>query len=195
MKPKINEQHCSHNRIEQTSIYTPQIRLVLQSQNKKKAPKIDEETNKQLSLYRTQWVQAFTWKSISSSDIICFCTSGVTSKGITYKIELQMIIILISAAWLAQLGERRSAELEVAGSYPGRTSARSGTNKGVFTRHRGEFRPGASSLRFPLMALYLFTWYHHKMSCRRESPRREFTPVLVPGREFHPSTKSRNGIM
>ena len=28
-----------------------------------------------------------------------------------------------------------------------------------------------------------------------ESPRREFTPVLVPGREFHSGTKSRNGIM
>ena len=32
-------------------------------------------------------------------------------------------------------------------------------------------------------------------SCRRESPRREFTPVVAPGREFHSSTKSRNGIM
>ena len=28
-----------------------------------------------------------------------------------------------------------------------------------------------------------------------ESPRREFTPVLVPGREFHFGTKSRNNIM
>ena len=67
--------------------------------------------------------------------------------------------------------------------------------KGVFTWDRGEFRPGASSLRFPFMARYLFTWYHHKMSCPRESPRREFTPVLVPGREFHSGAKSRNGIM
>ena len=33
------------------------------------------------------------------------------------------------------------------------------------------------------------------MSCRRESPRREFTPVVVSGREFHSGTKSRNGIM
>ena len=35
-----------------------------------------------------------------------------------------------------------------------------------FTRllYRGDFRPGASSLRFPLKALHLFTWYHHKMS-------------------------------
>ena len=29
----------------------------------------------------------------------------------------------------------------------------------------------------------------------RESPCREFTPVVVPGREFHSGTKSRNGIM
>ena len=47
--------------------------------------------------------------------------------------------------------------------------------KGVFTWHRGEFR-------FPLMTLYLFTWSHHKMLCRRESPRfshrgENFTPV------------------
>ena len=34
------------------------------------------------------------------------------------------------------------------------------------------------------------TWYHNKMS-----PRREFTPVVVPEREFHSGTKSRNGIM
>ena len=34
-----------------------------------------------------------------------------------------------------------------------------------------------------------------QISCWRESPRREFTPVLVPGREFHSGTKSRNGIM
>ena len=43
-----------------------------------------------------------------------------------------------------------------------------------------DFRVGASSLRFPLMVLHLFAWYHHKMSRRRESPRREFTPVVVP---------------
>ena len=46
-----------------------------------------------------------------------------------------------------------------------------------------------------LMTLYLSTWYRHKMSCRPESPRREFTPVVVPGREFHLSTKSPNSIM
>ena len=34
-----------------------------------------------------------------------------------------------------------------------------------------------------------------QISCWRESPRREFTPVLVPGREFHSGTKSGNGIM
>ena len=32
-------------------------------------------------------------------------------------------------------------------------------------------------------------------SCPRESPQREFTQVVAPGREFHSSTKSRNGIM
>ena len=30
---------------------------------------------------------------------------------------------------------------------------------------------------------------------RRESPRREFTLVVVPEQEFHAGTKSRNGIM
>ena len=50
--------------------------------------------------------------------------------------------------------------------------------KGVFTWHwPGRFSHGASSLRFPLMALYLVTWYHHKMSFRRESLRLEFYPV------------------
>ena len=34
--------------------------------------------------------------------------------------------------------------------------------RGVFTWHRGDFRAGASSLRFPLRALYLLSWYHHK---------------------------------
>ena len=88
--------------------------------------------------------------------------------------------------------------------------------KGVFTWHRGDFRAGARSLQFPLMALHFFTWYHHKTSCRRESPRREFTfalsqfswpdylgawdrleftPVVVLEREFHPETKLRNGIL
>ena len=67
--------------------------------------------------------------------------------------------------------------------------------KGVFTWYRGDFHPGASSLRFPLMALYSFTWYQSKMSCRRESYRREFTPVLVPERDFHPGTKIHSGVM
>ena len=67
-------------------------------------------------------------------------------------------------------------------------------SKGVFRWNWGNF-VGASSIRFPLMALYLVKWYHHKMSYRRESPRREFTPVVVPWREFHSGTKSRNGIM
>ena len=34
-----------------------------------------------------------------------------------------------------------------------------------------------------------------QISFWRESPRHEFTPVLVPGREFHSGTKSRNGIV
>ena len=67
--------------------------------------------------------------------------------------------------------------------------------KGVLTWQRGDLRDGATSLPFPLVALHLFTWYHHKMSCRRESPRREFTQVVVPGREFHSGTKSRKGIL
>ena len=31
----------------------------------------------------------------------------------------------------------------------------------MFTWRWGNFRPEASSLRFPLMVLHLFTWYHH----------------------------------
>ena len=34
-----------------------------------------------------------------------------------------------------------------------------------------------------------------QMSCWRESPQCEFTPVLVPGREFHSGMKSRNSIV
>ena len=59
---------------------------------------------------------------------------------------------------------------------------------GVFTGHRGAFLARASSLRFPHVALHLFTWYHNKISWRRESPRREFTPVVAPGRKFHSGT-------
>ena len=65
----------------------------------------------------------------------------------------------------------------------------------MFTLHRGDFRAGPSSLRFPLMALHSVTWYHHKTSCRRESPQRDFTSVVVPGRESLSGTKSRNCIM
>ena len=35
-------------------------------------------------------------------------------------------------------------------------------SEGLFTWHRGNFRTGVSSHRFPLMDLHLFTWYHHK---------------------------------
>ena len=34
-----------------------------------------------------------------------------------------------------------------------------------------------------------------QISCWRESPGRELTPVLIPGREFHSGRKSRNGTM
>ena len=47
--------------------------------------------------------------------------------------------------------------------------------KGVLTWHRGDFRAGASSSGIPLMALYLFTWYDHKMSGQRETLRYEIS--------------------
>ena len=58
--------------------------------------------------------------------------------------------------------------------------------RGLFTWHRGDFRAGVSSLLFPLMALHLFTWYHHKMSCRRESPQCEPPRLLYRGENFIP---------
>ena len=69
--------------------------------------------------------------------------------------------------------------------------------KGVITWHRGDFRACASSLRFPLMALYLFTWYHHNMSCRRELPWREFipeTPVRIATLSCKRETTTRFGV-
>ena len=66
------------------------------------------------------------------------------------------------------------------------------TFKGVLTWYRGDFHPGASSLRFPLMALYSFTWYQHKMSCRRESYRRGFTPDSCAGARF--SSRHENSV-
>ena len=58
--------------------------------------------------------------------------------------------------------------------------------KGVFTWHLDDFRPGASSLWFPYMDLYYFVYMiPPQISCWHESPRPEFTPVLVPGRELH----------
>ena len=49
------------------------------------------------------------------------------------------------------------------------------STKGVLTWHLGDFRAGASSFGIPLMALYLFTRYHHKMSGQRESPQYEIS--------------------
>ena len=39
------------------------------------------------------------------------------------------------------------------------------------------------------------TFVHMVPPRQQESPRREFTPVVVPRRQFHSGTKSRNGIM
>ena len=44
--------------------------------------------------------------------------SNVTPKSPVWE----QLYSLLTAAWLAQLGERRSAEREVAGSNPGRTN-------------------------------------------------------------------------
>ena len=77
--------------------------------------------------------------------------------------------------------------------------------KGVFTWHRGDFRSGASSLWFPLMALYLFTWYHHKFHAGAShpgasSPRflyrsENFTPVRnLPTVSCKPETTTRFGV-
>ena len=58
----------------------------------------------------------------------------------------------------------------------------------VFTWPRGDFSAGASSLRFPLKALYLFTWYHHKTKCHAgashpgvSSPRSGFFALMYKG--------------
>ena len=69
--------------------------------------------------------------------------------------------------------------------------------KGVITWHQGDFRACASSLRFPLMALYLFTRYHHNMSCRRKLPWREFipeTPVRIATLSCKRETTTRFGV-
>ena len=48
---------------------------------------------------------------------VCVLLTSVSLKLIKIRIK-----IFFTAAWLAQLGERRSAEREVAGSNPGRTN-------------------------------------------------------------------------
>ena len=60
---------------------------------------------------------------------------------------------------------------------------------------RRDFHSGTSSLRFPLVALYSFTWYKHKISYQSESYRCEFTPVTVPGRDFHSGSKTHSDVM
>ena len=54
---------------------------------------------------------------------------------------------------------------------------------------RGEFTPVASH-----GSTFVYMIPPQKVM-RLESPRREFIPVVAPGREFHSGTKSRNGIM
>ena len=48
---------------------------------------------------------------------------GVITEGVHRLIKQKTLITsLVTAAWLAQMGERQSAEREVAGSNPGRTN-------------------------------------------------------------------------
>ena len=49
-----------------------------------------------------------------------------------YQIVTVSVFTLTTAAWLAQLGERRSAEWEVAGSNPGRTSTQGPWSAALF---------------------------------------------------------------
>ena len=61
------------------------------------------------------------------------------------------------------------------------------TTKGVFSWHRGDFRAGARSLRFPLMAQHLFTWYRHKMlSLASSHPGVSSPRLLYRGENFTP---------
>ena len=59
----------------------------------------------------------------------------------------------------------------------------------------GRLSPRSKFTPFPSHGFIFVYMIPPQISCWRESPRREFTPVLVPGREFHSCTKSRNGIM
>lgn len=49
--------------------------------------------------------------------------------------------------------------------------------------------------QFHVVALYPFTWYRYKISCRFDSYRNEFIPVSVPGWAFRCGTKTRTGII
>ena len=55
---------------------------------------------------------------------------------------------------------------------------------------QGDSNPQASSLQFPLVAVYSFIWYHQRMSHRNE-----FTSLYETEREFQSSLKSRDSIM
>ena len=66
------------------------------------------------------------------------------------------------------------------------------TTKVVFTWYRGDFHPG-SLLWFCIRLRDTTTKCH--AAGRRESYRCEFTPVLVPERDFYPGTKIHSGVM
>ena len=59
----------------------------------------------------------------------------------------------------------------------------------------GQLLPQSEFTLVPSHGSIFFYMIPPQISCWHKSPRREFTPVLVPGREFHSGTKSRNGIM
>ena len=58
-----------------------------------------------------------------------------------------------------------------------------------------DFHSVTSYLRFPLVALYLFTWYQHKIWYRSESYRCEFTQVTVQERDFYSGSKTHSDVM
>ena len=59
----------------------------------------------------------------------------------------------------------------------------------------GQLSPQSEFTPVPSHASIFVYMIPPQISCWSESTRREFTPVLVPGREFHSGRKSRNGIM
>ena len=67
--------------------------------------------------FRTPATQArFIFKDLQTQ-VIYFCSTPHN-----YILSQKLRTAAVAAAWLAQLGERRSAERKVAGSNPGRTN-------------------------------------------------------------------------